>query len=77
MKEVRENGVLIDGVVVIGESFHRVMGKFVVCNPGFNRESWNNTKPKHICYRCFPLEEARADLNQIIEDAAQPDLFKE
>ena len=77
MKEVRVDGLLIEGVVVIDETFHRVSEKFVVCNEALNRSAWGTTEPRRVCFRCFPLEVDRAPLVEKIEERAQLGLFKE
>lgn len=75
MKEILDHNVIIDAAVVIDETFHRVQNRFVSCNAGLNRSAWNTTDPRRVCFKCFPLESDRADLNEEIERRAQIELF--
>lgn len=77
MKETRIDRVLVDGIVVIDGTLHRVAARFVACNSALNRSAWGITEPRRVCYRCFPLEEDRAPLIEQIENRAQIALFKE
>lgn len=74
---IRASNVMVEGIAVIEGVIHRVSNRFVVCNPALNRMAWGITEPRRVCYRCFPLEEDRAPFNEIIENRAQIDLFKE
>ena len=62
-----DGNVHCDTTVIINNVLHKVVKKYVFCNPNLNSYSWDTTEQKEICEVCFKLSE-RQEIIDVFEE---------
>jgi hypothetical protein len=70
-----DGNVHCDTTVIINHILHKVVKKYVYCNPSLNSYSWDTTEQKEICEVCFKLSE-RQEIVQVFEDIISDNQIK-